>query len=103
MGAIARRGTIARKRRRTRADIVAIVRRQFEAQFAADGELGKRVSAILNDFFREPIAPGYLLYEEYLAATLPAGGATQAKIRDESGLAHRIVLRVLPEPRFQEK
>lgn len=94
------------------ADIVAIVKarpdlaefkRQFEVQFAADGELGKRVSAILNDFFREPIAPGYLLYEEYLAATLPAGGATQAKIRDESGLAHRIVLRVLPEPRSQEK
>jgi len=46
------------------ADIVAIVkarpdwaefRRQFEAQFAADAELGKRVSQILNDFFREPL------------------------------------------------
>jgi hypothetical protein len=59
-------------------------RRQFEAQFAADAELGKRVSQILNDFFREPIAPGYLLYEEYLAATLPAGATTRVEIRDES-------------------
>lgn len=46
-------------------DIVAIVkarpdwaefRRQFEAQFAADAESGKRVSQILNDFFRERCA-----------------------------------------------
>jgi len=94
------------------ADIVAIVkarpdwaefRRQFEAQFAADAELGKRVSQILNDFFREPIAPGYLLYEEYLAATLPAAATTQVEIRDESALAHRTLQKILPEPRLQEK
>ena len=94
------------------ADIVAIVkarpdwaefRRQFEAQFAADAELGKRISQILNDFFREPIAPGYLLYEEYLAATLPAGATTQVEIRDESALAHRTLQKILPERRLQEK
>jgi hypothetical protein len=94
------------------ADIVEIVkarpdlaefRRQFEAQFAADVELGKRVSQILNDCFREPIAPGYLLYEEYLAATLPAGATTQVEIRDESTLAHRTLQKILPERPLREK
>jgi hypothetical protein len=94
------------------ADILAIVkarpdgaefRRQFEAQFAADAELGKRVSQILNDFFREPNAPGYLLYEEYLAATLLAGATTRVEIRDESALAHRTLQKILPEPSLQEK
>jgi hypothetical protein len=65
--------------------------------------LGKPVSQILNDFFREPIAPGYLLYEEYLAATLPAGATTQLEIRDESALAHRTLQKILPEPKLQER
>jgi len=64
------------------ADIVAIVKarpelaefkRQFEGQFRADPELGSRVKRILHDFFRDVAAPGYLVYEEYLAAALPAG------------------------------
>lgn len=88
------------------ADIVAVVKarpdlaefkRQFEGQFQAAGELGGRVSKILDDFFLAVTAPGYLLYEEYLAAKLPAGRATQAEIRVESALAHRIVQRILPE------
>ena len=41
-------------------------------------------------FFRESIAPGYLLYEEYLAATLPAGATAQVEIRTKVRL--RIVL-----------
>jgi hypothetical protein len=82
---------------------LAEFRRQFEAQFAADVELGKRVSQILNDCFREPIAPGYLLYEEYLAATLPAGATTQVEIRDESTLAHRTLQNILPERPLREK
>ena len=49
-------------------------------------------------FFRESIAPGYLLYEEYLAATLPAGATAQVEIRDESALAHRTLQKILPEP-----
>jgi hypothetical protein len=52
--------------------------------------LGKRVNAILRDFFRDVNAPGYLLYEEYLAATLPAGRATQAEIREESARASHL-------------
>lgn len=89
------------------ADIVAIVKarpdlaefkRQFEGQFGVDPELRSRVSGILSDFFRNVTAPGYLLYEEYLAATLPAGRATQAEIRDESARAHRVLQRVLPYP-----
>ena len=88
------------------ADIVAIVkarpdwavfRAQFEGQFRADPELGKRVNVILGDFFRDVNAPGYLLYEEYLAATLPAGRATQAEIREESARAHRIFQKIVPE------
>lgn len=88
------------------ADIVAVVKarpdlaefkRQFEEQFGADAELGRRVSGILDNFFRALAAPGYLLYEEYLAAKLPAGRATQAEIREESARAHRILQRILPE------
>lgn len=87
------------------ADIVAVVkarpdlaessvssRRSFEEMWNCAG-----VSKILEDFFRAPTAPGYLLYEEYLAAKLPAGRETQAQIREESALAHRILQRVLPE------
>ena len=94
------------------ADIVVIVKArpdlaefkaQFEEQFGADPGLGKRVKAILSDFFRDVNAPGYLLYEEYLAATLPAGRATQAEIREESARAHRILQRILPEPRSQDE
>jgi len=88
------------------ADVVAVVKArpdlaefkaQFEGQFRSDPELGKRVSTILSDFFREVSAPGYLLYEEYLAATLPTGRATRAEIREESARAYRILQRILPE------
>jgi Nucleotidyl transferase AbiEii toxin, Type IV TA system len=88
------------------ADTIAVVKarpdlaefkRQFEAQFRADPELGRRVSDILVHFFRAPTAPGYLLYEEYLAEKLPAGREAQAIIRDESAHAHRILQRILPE------
>jgi hypothetical protein len=88
------------------ADIVALVKarsdlaefkRQFEEQFRAAAELGRRVSGILDDFFRAPTASGYLLYEEYLAAKLPAGRATQVEIREESARAHRILQRILPD------
>ena len=82
------------------ADIVAIVkgqpnlaefRHQLGGQFRADAELGRRVSGILNDFFRAPTAPGYLLYEEYLAAKLPADRTTLEEIRQESTPANRIL------------
>ena len=94
------------------ADIVAIVKArpdlavfkaQFEAQFRAEPELGKRVSTLLDDFFGDVNAPGYLVYEEYLAATLPAGRATQAEIREESEGAHRVLQEILPGPRSPGK
>ena len=75
---------------------MAVFKAQFEAQFRAEPELGKRVGAILGDFFREVNAPGYLVYEEYLAATLPAGRATRAEIREESARAHRIFEKIVP-------
>jgi len=86
------------------ADIVAIVKArpdvgefkpQFEGQFVRDTEFGRRVWEILKDFFREETAPGYLLYEESLAAALPAGGAAQAFLQEESARAHRILQRIL--------
>ena len=61
---------------KARPDLVEF-KAQFGRQFEADPELGKRVNTILSDFFREAIALGYLLYEEYLALTLPCGRATQ--------------------------
>jgi hypothetical protein len=94
------------------ADIVAIVKarpdlaefkRQFEGQFGADPELGSRVNGMLRDFFRDVAAPGYLLYEEYLAAALPAGRAPQVGIREESARAHHILQRILREPSPQAK
>jgi hypothetical protein len=54
-------------------------------------------------FFRDVNAPGYLLNEEHLAATLPAGRTTQAEIREESARAHRILQRILPEPRLPDQ
>jgi hypothetical protein len=88
------------------ADIVAIIKarsdlaefkRHFAEQFEVDPELGSRVNKILSDFFLDVTAPGYLLYEEYLAATLPTGRETQREIREESALAHRILQRILRE------
>jgi hypothetical protein len=49
------------------------------------------------------VPPQGLLYEEYLAATLPAGATTQVEIQDESALAHRTLQKILPEPSLQEK
>ena len=76
---------------------LAEFQRHFAEQFEVDPELGSRVNKILSDLFREVTAPGYLLYEEYLAATLPTGRETQREIREESALAHRSLQRILPE------
>jgi hypothetical protein len=88
------------------ADIVAIVKNQpdlvlfsrhFDEQFQRDADLASRVNRILLDFFRGAVAPGYLLYEEYLASTLPAGRATRIEIREESARTHRILQNILPK------
>jgi hypothetical protein len=73
---------------------LAEFKRQFEGQFGAAPELGNRVTGILRDFFRDATAAGYLLYEEYLAATSLAGRSTQMEIREESERAHRILQRI---------
>jgi hypothetical protein len=89
------------------ADIVAIVKNQpdlamfsrhFDEQFQRDTDLASRVNRILLDFFRDAVAPGYLLYEEYLASTLPANRATRIEIREESARTHRIMQNILPKP-----
>jgi len=76
---------------------LAEFKRHFAEQFDVDPELGSRVNKILSDFFLDVTAPGYLLYEEYLAATLPTGRATQAEVREESARTHRVLQRILPE------
>jgi hypothetical protein len=45
------------------------------------------VKRILHDFFRDVAAPGYLVYEEYPAAVLPADRAPQVEIREGSARA----------------
>ena len=76
---------------------LADFKRQLTKQFEVDPELGSRVNKILTDFFRDVTAPGYLLYEEYLAPTLRTGRETQREIRQESALAHRTVQRIVSE------
>ncbi len=88
------------------ADIVAIVseqrelaefRKKFEEQFKTDPDLGGRVWGIFRDFFRETSSPGFLVYEEFLAAELPAGRETQRGIREEVNRAHRMLSTILED------
>jgi len=83
------------------ADIVAIVseqrdlaefRKKFEEQFKTDPDLGGCVWGIFRDFFRETSSPGFLVYEEFFAAELPAGGETQRENSggSQSGTSHAV-------------
>jgi hypothetical protein len=88
------------------ADIVAIVsaqrdlaefRNKFEGQFKTDPELADRVGGIFRDFFRATSFPGFLVYEEFLAAELPVGRETQREIREEVNRAHRMLSTILED------
>jgi hypothetical protein len=72
--------------------------RHCDEQFQRDTDLVSCVNRILLIFFRNAVAPGYLLYEEYLASTLPANRATRTEIREESPRTHRILQNILPKP-----
>ena len=91
------------------ADIVAVVmaqtdplefKRWFESQFESDPGLGLRVLRIARGFFGEAIAPGFLVYEEYLAASAPLDSDTRRKLRQETEKASRVMSQVLPSPGF---
>lgn len=82
------------------ADIVAIVsaqldianfREAFQQQFESNPSLGKRVSQIAHEYFRENVSPGMLVYEEFLVADRPPDRDTQREVAQEIGRAHRLM------------
>jgi hypothetical protein len=86
------------------ADIVAIVsaqfdlavfREAFQRQFYLDAELGKRVSGILREYFREDVSPGLLAYEESLVADRPIDRDTRREVANELNRAHRLMRNLL--------
>jgi len=91
------------------ADIVAILKAQLDpAQFAQafvreflrEPLLGLRVLRIFHDFFREPTSPGFLVYEEHLAANIPAGRNVREQLQREVQRSHRVVSLIFPIPEF---
>ena len=91
------------------ADIVAVLRAQLDpAQFAQafvreflrEPLLGLRVLRIFHDFFREPTSPGFLVYEEQLAANIPAGRNVREELQREVQRSHRVVSLIFPIPEF---
>jgi len=88
------------------ADIVAIVsaqlalaafRKAFQHQFNLDPDLGKRVSGILSEYFRENVSPGLLVYEEFLVADRPSDRDTRQEVADELERAHGLMRSLLLE------
>ena len=82
------------------ADIVAIVSAQldiaqfkeaFQRQFESNPPLGKRVSQIVGEYFRENVSPGMLVYEEFLVADRPLDRNTQREVAKEIERAHRLM------------
>jgi hypothetical protein len=82
------------------ADIVAIVSAQinlaqfkeaFQRQFEADPPLGVHVLRILDEYFRENISPGLLVYEEFLVADRPLDRDVRREVTQEIERAHRMM------------
>jgi Nucleotidyl transferase AbiEii toxin, Type IV TA system len=91
------------------ADISAIVsaagdlddfKSKFVDQFRSDAALGVRVLRIFDHFFRSTTRPGFLVYEESLAANLPPTVEGTTRIQGELERVHELVQRVLPQPAF---
>ncbi len=82
------------------ADIIAIVstqldlirfRKEFQRQFESDVALGERVTRILDEYFRENVSPGLLVYEEFLVADRPMNRNARLEVSDELEQAHRVM------------
>jgi Nucleotidyl transferase AbiEii toxin, Type IV TA system len=91
------------------ADIVAVLKSQldpaqftqaFVRQFRPELLLGLRVLRIFHDFFREPTSPGFLVYEEHLAANIATGRDVREELQREVQRNHRVVSRIFPIPEF---
>jgi len=88
------------------ADIVAIIsaqldlaefRNSFYRQFHLDADLGNRVSGILNEYFRDNLSPGLLVYEEFLLANKPLDRGARREVADEMKRAHELMRSSLVE------
>ncbi len=86
------------------ADIVAIVSAQldiarfseaFRHQFESDPPLGERVSHILEEYFRENVSPGMLVYEEFLVADRPLDRDVRREVAQEIERAHHVLRTLL--------
>jgi hypothetical protein len=85
------------------ADILAIVSAQldvaqfgnaFRRQFESDPALGERVSRILEEYFRENISPGILVYEEFLLADRPLDRSARQEVALELDRAHHLMKQI---------
>jgi hypothetical protein len=104
------RGRHDREEARTHAaDIVAVLKAQldppqfaqaFVREFLREPLLGLRVLRIFHDFFREPTSPGFLVYEEHLAANIPAGRNVREELQREVQRSHHVVSLIFPIPEF---
>lgn len=86
------------------ADVVAIVSAQldlvqfcegFQRQFDSDTLLGNRVLHIVDEYFRESVSPGMLVYEESLVADKPLDREVRREVGDEMERAHRLMKRIV--------
>src|SRR5262249_9923149 len=95
------------------ADIIAIVSAQpdplnfqlhFDRQFGVDRDLDMRVHQIVQDYFGTDIAPGFLLYEEFLVANTPASDSDQRRVvMPELERAHMLMKALLARsPTFED-
>jgi hypothetical protein len=88
------------------ADLIAIIsaqadlplfQSQFDRQFGPDRELDARVHKIAQEYFGSEMAPGFLLYEEFLVANRPAGDSDQRRVvPSELKRAHMLMKCLLP-------
>jgi hypothetical protein len=85
------------------ADIVAIASVQpdialfgnaFRRQFESDPTLGERVSRILEEYFRDNISPGILVYEEFLLADRPLDRSARQEVAPELERTRQLMKRI---------
>lgn len=81
---------------------IALFRAAFQRQFEPDPPLGKRVSRILHEYFRENVSPGVLVYEEFLVADKPLDREARRQVAQEIERAHSLMRALLgPDPAKQ--
>jgi hypothetical protein len=82
------------------ADIGAIVsaqvdtaqfREAFHRQFNPDPPIGERVLQILDEYFKENVSPGILVYEEFLVADKPLGRDARRDVAQEVERVHQLM------------